>query len=78
MMVDSIILWLKDSLACALNIFDKFITSDNNVLIIFISFFVIYSVYRFLLAPLLGGGAGSDKVKKKANNKSSGGSKTDG
>ena len=73
-MVTSIMNWIKQSLLCGLDIFDKFISSDSDILKIFMSFFVIFAVYRFLIAPLLGGGAGSDKVKKKANNDSPGGS----
>lgn len=73
-MVSSILNWIKQSLLCALDIFDQFISSDSNILKVFMSFFVIFVVYRFLIAPLLGGGAGSDKVKKKGNSNSPGGS----
>lgn len=73
-MVSSILNWIKQSLLCGLDIFDKFISSDSNILKVFMSFFVIFAVYRFLISPLLGGGAGSDKVKKKVNSKSPGGS----
>ena len=50
-MVSSIMNWIKQSLLCGLDIFDKFISSDSNILKVFMSFFVIFVVYRFLIAP---------------------------
>lgn len=64
-MVAAIMNWIKQSLLFGLDIFDKFISSDSDILKIFMSFFVIFAVYRFLISPLLGGGAGSDKAKSK-------------
>lgn len=55
---------LARSMAACISFFDLIIESLDLVGFV-LSAFLIYTVCRFLLVPLLGGSGGSDKARKK-------------